>query len=68
MEHECARPRPLAGARPLNVSNAGASDGRIIEPTRAKARPLPPELLEVADRIADVIAARIKTGGSRWAC
>jgi len=68
VNQECRRPWLLQEPRPLDESNAGANDGRIIGSQKPKARPLPPELLEVADRIADVIAARIKTGGSRWAC
>jgi hypothetical protein len=64
---ECARPRPLAGARPLE-SNAGASDVAIVAAPIAGLNfnsALPAELLEVAERIAERIVSRVRAGGAR---
>ena len=65
MNQKCARPRPGQGARPLKTSNAGANDRRIVDAPRESARPLPAELLEIADRIADGVVARIRARGTR---
>ena len=59
---KCARPRPLAGTRPLSESNAGAHDAAIVGPRPTVATVLPAELLELADRIAEAIV-RMQRGG-----
>lgn len=61
MSTKCARPRPLAGTRPLNESNAGANDRRIVDAPTCRinvGKPLPAELLELADWIAAAVRKR----------
>lgn len=59
MNPKCARPHPLPGTRPLSESNAGANDHTSVGPREPTARPLPEELLELADRVAEGIAAQV---------
>jgi len=65
MAHESGRPCLLPEARPLNRSHAVANDVRIVDAPKRSARPLPPELLELADCIANCIVAKIRAGGQR---
>ena len=65
MSPKCARPRPRQRARSLKKSNAGANDRQIVVVPLGVARPLPPELLELADQIAHQFAARIRARGTR---
>lgn len=62
MPPECARPRPLSGARPQ--SGVGTTDVGIVGPDCAQLNmeQLPVELVALAEAIAACIAAR--QGGS----
>jgi len=60
---ESARPRLLAEARPLDESHAGANDRDIVRPARAGSMVLPSELLELAERIAELVIKRRPEGG-----
>lgn len=64
---KCARPHPLAGARPLSESGVGTTDGQTIAERTGHlnaAKPLPAELLELAEQIADSFVIR-KRGGAQ---
>jgi hypothetical protein len=65
MEASKAPPRPLAGTRRDEASNAGARDQRIVVDARVPSNELRQQLAVVADVIAAGIVRQLVGGRSR---